>query len=150
MNNRYTEQSTLLQSLNSLKGYQGYVQFSHRPIDNGDIFLDTEIDIKMPEQTDAFLYEAHFYSKDEKRSISIRYINGAYYKDETDLCNKELKVTKEKYLPNMTHMQTKLDNHYVAMAQIWQKEDDEYCCGFKTQKLKKVVFAGFKKEGEES
>ncbi len=116
--------------INSLKGYEGYVQFSDRPIE--DIFTissDIQVDPKK-----GFVYEAHF--SNGKESIAIRQINDEWMVAKTDISN--------------IHEDDKQIYHAlgknVEMAQIWEEEEDPLCEGMKTKKLKKVVFAGFAKE----
>ena len=124
--------------INKLKGYQGYVQFSDRPIDKTkDIFLETD-----PRITDekGFIYEAHFYNEKEKKSISIRQINNKWFVSETDISNIDDNDIQE-YLTDIEKF-----NYKVKMTQIWEKENDPLCENMKVKKLKKVVFAGFKGE----
>ena len=137
MSNIYDKQDDLISTLNELKGYTGYVQFSNRRIEEKDVFRGRDVNIDLPEK-DTLLYEAHFFSKDEKKSISVRYINGRWYLDETSTA----KATGEDIQSYQSH------HGVVRMAQIWEPLEDENCNGFKAMKLTKVVFAGFKKGGE--
>ena len=128
--------------INTLKGYQGYVQFSHRPIDKEkDIFIDKSPKV---ENENGFVYEAHFYNGTD--SITIKQINDDWLVDE--VTNRPLEDTKT-YIG--------INNLKIKMAQIWEEEEDLLCelekddkgrttKGFKVKKLKKVVFAGFEEE----
>jgi len=118
----------LVAYINSLKAYQGYVQFSHRPIDKTkDIFIDRNPQV---EDEDGFIYEAHFYNG--KNSITIKQINKCWLVDEI----------KDTPLDD-TQSYTAIHNLKVRMAQIWEATPDELCEGMKVKKLQKVVFAGF-------
>lgn len=135
MSEIYDKQNILIDNLNNLKGYEGYVQFSNRKIEKQDVFKDRDIDIVTPKEQDAFLYEAHFFSKTEAKSISVHYINGRWYYDETEIPKEEEDI------------QCYQSNHgIVKIAQIWEAKEDENCNNFEVKKLVKVVFAGFKKE----
>lgn len=119
-------QDDVLKYVNGLKGYQGYVQFSNRPLKDiwraySDIFI---------EANGGFIVEAHFFNG--KDSIAIRQINDYWAIDET------------KNIP-LDDVQKFLTSHKVVvkMAQIWADEEDGCCESMKVQKLKKVVFAGF-------
>jgi hypothetical protein len=58
----------VIKFINDLDGYQGYVQFSYRPIDKDkDIFIDKNPKV---ENEAGFVYEAHFYNG--KNSITIK------------------------------------------------------------------------------
>lgn len=117
----------IIEYINALKGYEGYVQFSNRPIE--DVW-QVQSDINV-EEKDGFVYEAHFCNDEE--SISIKQINNEWYIsisnikdiDKSDIETYSSKVAK------------------VKMAQIWEDEIDENCENMKVKKLKKVVFAGF-------
>jgi len=120
-----------------LNGYEGYLQFSHRPIDKDkDIFYDGKV--PQVENEEGFIYEAHFAN--DEQSISIRQINDAWVIAVTDL--KEIDIADE----DMQSYVSDIENfRRIKMAQIWVKEADELCEGMQVKKLKKVVFAGFEK-----
>ena len=70
-------------------------------------------------------------------SITIKQINNSWLVDEetsTSLDDTQI------YLSGIKDF-----NYKVEMAQIWEEENDNLCEGMKVKKLKKVVFAGFKK-----
>ena len=127
----------IIEYINSLKGYQGYVQFSDRRIkDIFETFSDIKVDAK-----DGFVYEAHFYNG--KDSITIKQINNYWLVDET----------KDTPLAD-TQTYMAINNLKVKMAQIWKEVEDMLCelekddsdkttKGMQVKKLKKVVFAGF-------
>ena len=124
-------ESEIVEYVNTLDTYQGYIQMSDKPIE--DIFKDFgKIEFK---PTSGFIYEAHFYSKSENKSISIKQINESWYVDESE--NVPLTDTQT-YIA--------IDNLKVKMAQIWEEKEDKLCEDMKVKKLKKVVFVGF--EGE--
>jgi len=111
-----------------LQNFEGYVQFSHRPIDkNRDIFIGKNPKV---EDEKGFIYEAHFYNGSE--SISIRQVNDGWLVDE----HKNTSL-------NDTQIYMGIDGLKIKMAQIWKAESDELCEGMEVMKLKKVVFAGF-------
>lgn len=132
----YTDQNDVIEQLNALKGYEGYVQFSHRRIGEKDVFENGHVHIGPPEKN-AILYEAHFFSPSEENSITVRYINGSWYLDETSTA----RATGEDIQSYQSHYGV------VQMAQIWEAVADKECHDFETLKLSKVVFAGFDKGG---
>ena len=115
--------------INSLKDYEGYVQFSDRPIE--DIWTqksDINIDSK-----DGFVYEAHFCNG--SKSISIKQINDSWFVSTSNISN----ISDEE-----TQVYHAFEQN-VKMAQIWEEVADELCEGMKVKKIKKVVFVGFEK-----
>lgn len=126
-NKKYTQQG-IIDYINNLKGYQGYIQYSDRAIENiwtsyADICCDPK---------NGFVYEAHFFNG--AYSIAIRQVNGDWLVDET-----------KKVLFDDTQIYYAKGNHKVKMAQVWIDELDELCDDMLVKKLKKVVFAGFEK-----
>ena len=117
----------IIDYINTLKNYQGYIQMSDRVI--SDIWRGYS-DIKFNPKS-GFIYEAHFF--DGKNSIAIRQINDSWIVDKNidiPLTDTEIFFTKDK--------KTK-----VKMAQIWEVKEDSLCENMPVKKLKKVVFAGF-------
>ena len=124
---RFGTNAEVIEYINSLKDYQGYVQFSDRPIE--DIYTtpsSISVDAK-----GGFVYEAHFCNNVE--SITIKQINDVWIGSNTNI--KDIKDE------DMTTYFAYEKN--VKMAQIWQEESDDMCEGMLVKKLKKVVFAGF-------
>ena len=116
-----------------LQNYQGYVQFSHRPIDKKrDIFLGGNIKV---ENEEGFIYEAHFCNG--THSIQIRQVNDSWLVSETDISGVN-DIDTQTYISDIEHFPYK-----VKMAQIWKIEKDALCENMEVKKLKKVVFAGF-------
>lgn len=57
----------------NLKGYEGYIQLMGKKIDKEQLFLEGERDPSLGENE--LIYEAHFFSKSENKSVSIRQVN---------------------------------------------------------------------------
>ncbi len=132
------DKKDVINEINSLNNYQGYVQWSHRPIDKEkDIFKDKE---PLVSDESGFILEAHFCN--DRESVMIRQINNNWHISKTDITNIPQEDT-QKYLSDIENFP-----FYVKMAQIWKEESDPLCENMKVKKLKKVVFAGF--EGEKS
>ena len=120
----------IIEYVNSLKSYQGYVQFSDRAIT--DIFEEFS-DISVNEQ-EGFIYEAHFFNGEE--SITIKQQNSDWLVSVTPFTQFE---------PNDIQRYIGINNLKVKMLQIWKEEADAFCEGMLVKKLQKVVFVGFEK-----
>jgi len=121
----------LVTFINGLEGYEGYVQFSNRSIEDvwttpGNIQIDPK---------EGFVYEAHF--SNGKESLAIRQINDAWLVSTTDISR----------VPDEDRQGYESQSGRVQMAQIWEEMEDKYCAGMRVKKLSKVVFAGFEKGG---
>ena len=123
------DKKEIVEYINSLKGYEGYVQFSDRPIEN---IWSQASDISI-EQKEGFVYEAHFCNSVE--SISIKQLNAEWYVSKTPLSEIDDAETDIKTFFAF--------EKNVKMAQIWKEEPDTLCEGMMVKKLKKVVFTGF-------
>lgn len=124
-------QTEIIDYINTLKGYQGYIQMSDRPI--SDIWTSYS-DIYFTPQC-GFVFEAYFFNG--KDSIAIKQINDSWL------------VGEVKNIP-LTDIQTyhAINKLKVKMAQIWEAENDPFCEDMLVLKLKKVVFAGFKGDNQ--
>ena len=120
-------QTEILDYINNLKGYQGYIQMSDCPI--SDIWKEYS-DINFTPKS-GFVYEAHFFNG--KNSIAIKQINDNWLVDES----KNIPLSDAQIYHAINGLELK-------MAQIWESENDPLCEDMPVMKLKKVVFAGFK------
>lgn len=136
-NKRYT-QETIIDYINNLKGYQGYIQMSDKPI--SDIWENFS-DISFTPSS-GFVYEAYFFNGID--SISIKQINDGWLVSKTNI-SKQLEAKKQD--KNYEDIQTyhAINGLKVKMVQIWESENDSFCENTPVLKLKKVVFAGFVK-----
>lgn len=125
----------ILNYIKSLDGYEGYIQKLGSKISEDDIFFKRNINVNL--QPNEYIYEAHFFSKNENKSILIRQINDSWIVDEVDLSKINLKNED-----NLQEFWSKFGLK-IKMAQIWEEENDELCEGLLVFKLKKTVFAGF-------
>jgi len=127
----------IIEYINSLKNYEGYIQFSDTKIRDCDIFKKEDNISQKLQLTNGFIYEAHFYNGQE--SIMIRQINNSWIVSKTDILNISQNDIKS-YISDIT------DLPKIKMAQIWEEEADKFCNGMMVKKLKRVVFAGFEDE----
>jgi len=131
-------ETEIIKYINNLQGYQGYIQYSNRPIDKKeDIFLQDTAKVNLK---GGFIYEAHFYNDTDNKSISVKQINSSWLVSETVISN----IDKNDIQTYKSDIQDW--NYNIKMAQIWEEVEDKECENMKVKKLKKVVFAGFKKE----
>lgn len=123
----------IIDYINKLENYRGYVQFSHRAIDKEkDIFVDKSPQVK---NESGFIYEAHFCNG--KDSVSIKQVNDSWLIDKT----KDVSMSDtQTYISDIQEF-----NYKIKMAQVWEEKIDDLCETMPVKKLKKVVFAGFEK-----
>jgi len=141
----YSKKSDVIDYINTLEGYRGYVQFSHRSIVKEDVFEDRNPCVK---DEQGFVFEAHFFNG--KESIMIRQQNAYWVVLLTPILDIDSKDIEYFALEKTTHLE-KIQSNWVKMVQIWTEERDPLCEDMEVLKLQKVVFAGFsveEKKGE--
>lgn len=136
-NKIFDKNEEVMEYINSLSGFSGYIQFSNREIQKQDIFDNEKIAIQSDDNK-SFIYEAHFC--DSKSSISIKQINGSWYVSMSDISTLE----DDDIQIYQTSVNSLKKN--IKMAQIWVSKKDEMCENFEVKKLQRVVFAGFQDE----
>ncbi len=121
------------------KKYQGYLWYSNAQcpeIHDGQSEWGIEID----EAMNPFIIEGLLWDEDSRTSVSIKYIDGRYYKKETVLGGEYDLV---EYIPRRMPKVSKL-----LFARCWKTVNDELCEGFNTKKLDCVIFKGLKMKEE--
>jgi len=125
--------------LESLEGFDGYVQISNREFDKDkDIFINKKIQI---DDKDGFLIEAAF--SNGNKSIMVNFINGEWIVSEYELNDKMEIIEFNTKIKNF--------NKKIKMAQIFEEIEEEISDingenieNVKTLVFKTSVFAGFK------
>ncbi len=86
-----------------------------------------------------FIVEAQYISKENDKTIShsIKYANGSYYEETTDL--DEIGKDFDEIIYNSYRMGGRL----LKFRRYWEKVEDPLCEGMKVQKFEKLVFVGF-------
>jgi len=138
----FSEKVKVIDYINGLEGYRGYVQFSHRPLEHKDVFEDNDPTVQDEE---GFVYEAHF--SNGKESIMIRQQNANWVVSTIDISDIDEKDMEYFALEKTSYLE-KIDSNWVKMAQIWEEKEDVLCDNMKVMKLQKVVFAGFSVEAK--
>jgi len=127
----------IIEYINNLENYEGFVRFSHRPIQPKDIFKSSKIKI---EKENGFIVEAFFCNG--IKSIEIKHVNDRWLVSEIILPQKinphDIDIYKSKVVGK------------VKMLQIWEEVEDSDFEEFKVKKLKNVVFYGFEGDKDES
>jgi len=126
--NNFNKKEDVIAYINEhFQDYEGYVQFSHRPINiSTDVFINTR-----PKVNDevGFVYEAHF--SNGKESVAIRQMNAMWKLSTTNIDNVEVETFYA------------IADLKVKMAHIWKLKEDEHCLSMDVLNIDKVVFAGF-------
>jgi CRISPR type III-associated protein (TIGR04423 family) len=131
--------------MKTIHGYfEGYIWMSDasRPIIKYD---NEETVLNLDDTVNPFIWEAQLWSKQERRSISIRYVDGKYFiqdvkVDESDQKNSD-RVAHKTYMPQRMPKIASLN-----FLQYWDEKPDPLCENMKTLRPGRLVFIGFTKE----
>jgi CRISPR type III-associated protein (TIGR04423 family) len=122
--------------------YQGYLWISDRkePI----TFEDAPVSFDF-EQVNPFVIEGQLYDDANKKSFSIKYVDGEYLVVEYDVkaldnaCDSNVTV---KYLSN------RMEERMLRFRQYWRPQKDKLCENMDVLTPAEFVFVGFKSEEE--
>ena len=120
---------------------EGYLWWSDQ--EEPEIYDGKALDISLNETKNPFVVEGQIYDKEEKKSYSIRYVDGQYliniYKVETsDFTNKDNEP--KNFLSN------RMDGRWLKFLRYWEEKKDENCMGMPVLAFTKNVFIGFKEK----
>jgi len=119
--------------------YEGYLWYSNEQQPQV-LYGQSEWGIDINNATNPFIIEGQLWDEESRTSVSIKYIDGNYYKSETVLQGDYDLV---EYIPRRMPKVEKL-----LFARCWKTVDDELCEGFNTTKLENVLFIGLKMKEE--
>lgn len=127
-----------------IKNCEGYLWWSDQQ--EPKIYDGDAIDISLDETKNPFVVEGQIYDKEEKKSYSIKYVDGQYliniYKVEAgDLTNKDNEP--KNFLSN------RMGDRWLKFLRYWEEKNDENCMNMKVLTFTKNVFIGFKEKEED-
>ena len=119
---------------------EGYLWWSDQQ--EPKVYQDEQIDIILDETKNPFVVEGQLYDKEEKKSYSIKYVDGQYliniYEvEDSDLTNKDNE--SKRFLSN--HM----GGRWLEFLRYWEEKNDENCMGMPVLTFTKNIFVGFEK-----
>lgn len=133
--------NNIINVIDLTQNYEGYLWWSHQTSPN---VLNDEPISQLPEGKNPFIIEGQLYDDKNKKSYSIRFIDGGYMVKSFDLNNlKELEFIDKQYLPN------RLDGvKQLCFKEFWRPVEDKLCEGMDVLQPAEIVFVGFKYKEE--
>lgn len=124
--------------INKCEGYLWWSDKQEPKVYDGDA-----LDISLDDTQNPFVAEGQLYDKEEKKSYSIKYVDGQYliniYKVETsDFTNKANE--------NKAFLSNRMDGRWLKFLRYWEEKEDVNCMGMPVLTLTKNVFVGFKEK----
>lgn len=133
--------------------YEGYLWWSDqdKPIvyEDGKVFVENEElqnankEIELLPEQNPFVVEGQLYDKANKKSYSIKYVDGNYiirdyHIESTDISNSDL-IDKKEYVAN------RMGKRLLKVLRYWHDVKDPLCEDMDVLTVEKFVFVGFKK-----
>ena len=129
-----------------LKNAQGYLWYSDQT--EPRTFIDKDIELHLDEKINPFIIEGQFYSDDEKKSISIKFIDGKYIVKTYDFNARRFIAPdsevmteggEEQYIAN-SRLKLSLPLNFIH---VWETVKDKINDNWETLRPKGLVFKGF-------
>lgn len=119
--------------------YTGYLWYSNETIPQ--VKNDEDFGLEINDSENPFIIEGQLC--DDKKSISIKFVDGKYIVKTYTLSDYE-GADIEEYVPN------RMDNvERLLFKRAWKAEKDDLCCGMEVLQPVELVFVGLKmKEGK--
>ena len=119
--------------------YTGYLWYSNETIPQ--VKNDEDFELEINDSENPFIIEGQLC--DDKKSISIKFVDGKYIVKTSTLSDYE-GADIEEYVPN------RMDNvEKLLFKRAWKEEKDDLCCGMEVLQPAELVFVGLKiKEGK--
>ena len=122
---------------------EGYLWWSDQQ--EPKVYQDEQIDIILDETKNPFVVEGQLYDKEEKKSYSIKYVDGQYliniYKvEDGDLTNMDNEPK--------CFLSYRMGGRWLKFLRYWEEKKDENCMDMPVLTFTKSVFIGFKEKEE--
>ena len=140
-----------------IENCEGYLWWSDQ--EEPEIYDGKVIDICLDEKKNPFVIEGQLYDKDEKKSYSIKYVDGQYivieYQVEKDVIEalskeKEYKSSDESVVVEPKHyLSNRMGGRWLKFLRYWGNKEDENCMEMSVLTLTKNVFVGFNEKEDQ-
>lgn len=118
---------------------EGYLWWSDQQ--QPKVYQKEALDICFDESKNPFVVEGQLYDEKEKKSYSIKYVDGQYLINIYEVKDEDFKnpdnVTK-------CYLSNRMGDRWLKFLRYWEPNEDPSCEGMKVLKLTKNVFIGFK------
>lgn len=127
-----------------IHNYEGYIWYSNK---NKPEIIENKNNIDeffKSEQNNPFIIEGQIYDSENKKSYSLKHVNGVLLKgkeydineiqNDTSICKRERKFTSHR-----------MENKTLHFIEVWRKEVDVLCENMNVYKPHELIFTGFNK-----
>ena len=120
--------------------YTGYIWMSDTDIPK--VLREEEYSKSCNDSDNPFIIEAQLYCKEEKASVSVKYVDGKYIYREYDNVSPEQKSENKSLIEYVSN--SKIGKETLLFLQCWDEKEDDLCLKMKTLRQGKMIFVGFK------
>lgn len=129
-----------MKTINNAK-YQGYIWYSdqsHPEVLDGN----SERELELDENANPYIVEANLWDNANRKSISIRYIDGKYYTNEKTVEEDELSGDTD-HSTRKCYIAHRIDGYrYLHFIQYWKTRKDTLCADMEVLEPERLVFIG--------
>lgn len=132
----------MVKEINITKDFQGYIWMSDQT--KPEVFdFNNEKLLVLDDNKNPFVIEGQLYDKTQKKSYSIKYVDGKYIVMPYDVTDDEVKNAKS-YYPNRMSKKLLFYQRWEVMKDNEGKENgDDYCENIPVLEPAGLVFVGF-------
>lgn len=116
--------------------YDGYIWMSEKK--TPDVLVNQTLDRCCFEKGNPFVIEGQLYDSVNRKSLSIKYVDGKYYILSFDVEDKDFNSNYEK-----TYVSNRMGGRMLRFVQHWKDEADEFCEDMESYRPSELVFIGF-------
>lgn len=116
--------------------YDGYIWMSDTKTPN--VLVNQALDRCCFEKGNPFVIEGQLYDSENRKSLSIKYVDGKYYILSFKVEEKDFNSNYEK-----KYVSNRMGGRMLRFVQHWEAEPDEFCEGMVVYHPSELVFIGF-------
>ncbi len=122
----------------NIKNCVGYLWYSDKA--KPEIYNNRELTLDLSDTSTSFIVEGYLYDKDNKKSHSIRYLDGQYFTKEFDTNKSSGDIIVYK---GHKELQDTENYYHPRFEQRWVEIEDPNCENMPASKPGALVFIGF-------
>lgn len=117
---------------------EGYLWWSDQ--EQPKVYQNEALDICFDETKNPFVVEGQLYDKEEKKSYSIKYVDGQYLINIYEIKDEDFNDSDNE---TKCYLSNRMGDRWLKFLRYWEPKEDPNCEGLKVLKLTKNVFVGF-------
>lgn len=122
---------------------EGYLWWSDQQ--EPKVYQDEAIDMCFDDTQNPFVVEGQLYDIGEKKSYSIKYVDGQYL---INICEVKDEDFNNPDYETKCYLSNRMGDRWLKFLRYWDEKEDKNCMDMPVLTLTKNVFVGFKEKEE--